>query len=149
MRIVDPLSSREHAFGVAMLIVGCVLCAALSGCGSTLSRHVQAATVTRSALDITSTGIEEACAPAVVRATEDPPERAGRCLRVLDAHEAARAAWIAWVEALVIASEDPELLDAALALAGPILAFYAELGDVLRDLGLSVPALPALLGGAR
>ena len=104
-----------------------------------------AARVTRSALDVVAESLEFVCSPERVEASDNPPRRAQNCLNSAEGHDVAVAAWKGWISALVLAEDDPEALDAAVRMAGPILAFYQQTAELLRALGVSVPDLPPML----
>jgi len=118
------------------------------GCGSSaLQRQATAARITRAALDVTAEGIETACAVETVQASSEPADRAQRCLRAAEGHDVAVAAWKGWISALVLAEDDPEALEAAVRMAGPILAFYQQTAEMLRSMGIDAPPLPPALAG--
>lgn len=124
-----------------------ILAGVCQGCGaSALQQHATAAKVTRGALDVTATGIEAACDPAAVERRDDAPQRARACLRAAESHDAARAAWLTYVSALVLAAdEDGVDLLSLIPLARSLVAAYREVTETLGAFGVDAPPLPGLL----
>jgi hypothetical protein len=122
---------------------------ACPGCStSQLASHVRAAQVSRSTLDVAADGIEAACDPDDVRERDDAQQRARACLKAAGAHDAARVAWVTYVDALVLAADGDSLdIGAVLPLGIGLLSSYRELAEAAAYWGLDLPALPALLGG--
>jgi len=135
-----PLGGAMGAFALIGILVSWATCS--SGCGATaLDRSTTAATVAKVAIDATAGGIEVVCSEASLN---EAPERLTACERAIDSHEAMRAAWAVWAAALVVAhsEEDEGAIAIALALAAPVFGLYESVADLLRSLGVDVPALP-------
>ncbi len=117
-----------------------------TGCaGSALDRHVTAAATVRVGLNGAADALEIVCDPDEV----ETPEAARKCIRAVEGHDTARAAWLVWAEALIAADGDPELLEVALQLAGPMIETYNQMAEFLNSMGVDLPQLPSLLGGSQ
>lgn len=139
--------SMRGVIGGALVLFALALLVALGGCaGTQLDRATTGATIARAGLDAAAGAIETACSEE--RVTADPG-RLVPCVRAVETHDAARAAWETWAAALLIAHSDdsPDVLAVALEMAGPVLELYAQIAEALRAFGVNVPSLPASLGG--
>jgi len=115
----------------------------LFGCaGSALDRHVSSAAMVRVGLNGAADALEIVCDPENVGS----PEAARRCLRAVEGHDTARAAWLVWAEALIAADGDRDLLQMALNMAGPMIESYNQLAEFLEVMGVTIPPLPTLVG---
>lgn len=141
-----------RALGLVLIGLGIVAVLTCGGCSaSRLQRATTAATITRIALDATAGGIETQCSEAQVDAHAD---RLTPCLRAVESHDAARAAWDTWAAALIVAhsDDDEDALAIALSMAQPVLALYEQIAEMLRAFGVDAPQLPpaiaSLAGGS-
>lgn len=120
--------------------------ALLTGCGaSALQRSTMAADVSHSLLKGSYDTIAVVCAPERVRGSEDPAQRATACLRAQEGYEVAVAAWSTWVAGLLAVAEDDEAIEATRRLAGPVVRFLSEVGELLQASGVDVPDVPEWL----
>lgn len=144
-RIWDGVRFTARLVAVAGLLG--ILAGVCSGCGaSALQRHATAAKVTRSALDVGATAIEASCDPDDVARRDDAPQRAGACLRAVELHDTARAAWLTYVSALVLAAEEDSDLLSVIPLARQLVGVYRQMSEVIATFGgQPLPALPGLL----
>ena len=107
--------------------------------GSAVEQHHTASQATAVAIEITAGGIEGACTPV-----EDVgPEKARRCVRAFEAHDALRAAWMLWVRTVAASEDEYEWINAALSL----LPVYREVAALLQELGVAAPPVPSFLDG--
>ena len=142
---------RARAWDICrMLAIGGMLLAMTGVCGcstSQLASHVRAAQLSRTSLDVAADGIEAACVPADVAQRDDAQQRARACLEAAGAHDAARVAWVTYVDALVLAADGDSIdLGAVLPLGLGLLSSYREIAEAAAYFGLELPELPELPG---
>lgn len=119
---------------------------AMTGCGaSALQRSATAASVSRTLLEGSAATIDVVCATPRVEAADDPQQRAQACLRAAEGFDVAVAAWTTWTTAMLAVAEDDEAIEATRRLAGPVVRFLVEAGELLRASGVDAPEVPAWL----
>ena len=120
-----------------------------------LQAHATAARLSRATLEGARVGIESACAPArsaeMARGGVSPDDHAkhvARCRKAGAGHELTRQAWLTYVDAVLAAGSGGkvDLVD-IIAWAARLARTYTALAEVLVELGLEPPQLPAQLRG--
>jgi hypothetical protein len=109
------------------------------GCGaSAFERHVDVVRYSALAIETAGDGLELSCNPEAVRATEDPPAVARRCLSAIEVHDLLRASHRTYALAVATSEDEAEWVE----MLGPLLDLYRQLADVADLLGFSLPKAP-------